>query len=139
MKNKTNLVTTVILVAIFLIGALVYGIHNRHINEIIDNEGVYGIGTVINEGIVGGNHSYTLIQFEFYHEGRRYVGISQDNELFGLAVEMRQYVVRYVPDKLTDKTTTNYARIYLDVPIPQDYIIDQIINSLAKRDSTIVE
>ena len=113
---------------------LISGRHNRQIREIIETDGVYTIGTITHI-----SNKYATITFEFEHEGRTIIGNVHNDQYFEYAVIDRQYVVRYVPDKLTDKTTTNYARIYLDVPIPQDYIIDQIIKSLAKRDSTIVE
>lgn len=113
---------------------LISGRHNRQIREIIETDGVYTIGTITHI-----SNKYATITFEFEHEGRTIIGNVHNDQYFEYAVIDRQYVVRYVPEKITERDITDYAIIYINVPIPQDYIIDQIIKSLAKQDSTIVK
>ena len=77
--------------------------------------------------------------FEFDHEGRTIVGSIRNDKYFNQAVIGKKYVVRYVPEKITEKTFTDYAKIYIDIPVLQEHIDGQDIQDYAARDSTIKE
>lgn len=139
--TKIGIITWVSPSILLLIGLFLYARYFRQVNASLDSDGVFTIGTVTNLGKVRGQNNYTTIYFEFYHEGRRHVGSNRNDVFFKYAVEGKQYYVKYVPEKLTEKIPTDYARIYIDLPVTQ-YMTEQekreqeaYIQYLKQRDS----
>lgn len=137
-KDKIELIICLALAALLiLIGYLTFGKHYRQVNDAIENDGIYTIGTVTHLSKIKGKNNYTTIRFEFEHDGRIIKGSARNGKYFNEAIVGKQYAVRYVPDMITQKSFTDYAKIYINVPIPQEFIIEQIIQYLSERDSTI--
>lgn len=139
--TKIGIITWFSLLIPLLIGLFLYARYFRQVNTVIDSDGIFTTGTVTHLGRVRGKNNYTTIYFEFYHEGRRHVGSNRNDVFFKYAVEGKQYFVKYVPDKLTEKPPTDYARIYIDLPVSQ-YMTEQekreqeqYIQYLKQRDS----
>lgn len=136
--TKIGIITWFSLMIPLLIGLFLYARYYRQVNASLDSDGVFTIGTVTKLGKVRGQNNYTTIYFEFYHEGRRHVGNNRNDVFFKYAVEGKQYYVKYVPEKLTERIPTSYARIYIDFPVTQDYYDEQqeaYIQYLKQRDS----
>lgn len=139
--TKIGIITWFSLMIPLLIGLFLYARYFRQVNTVIDSDGIFTVGTVTNLVVMKGKASHTELYFEFYHEGRKHIGSNWNDKFFEYAVEGKQYYVKYVPDKLTEKVPTDYARIYIDLPVSQ-YMTEQekreqeqYIQYLKQRDS----